>query len=62
MLGPVAFTGSTDPAGESEEEEAAENESGTDAAANLIRAGPLQREEIIEEPVTSGSDGLGEPN
>jgi filamentous hemagglutinin family protein len=34
----------------------------TDASANLIRTGPLQRDETIEEPVTSRSGGPGEPN
>jgi hypothetical protein len=64
-MGPLVSSESTeqsDDSADDEDEDSAEGDSSVDASAHLINTSPLQTNEIIDEPITSGNDGPGGPN
>jgi hypothetical protein len=65
VMGPLVSSESTeqsDDSADDEDEGSAEGDSSVDASAHLINTSPLQTNEIIDEPITSGNDGPGGPN
>jgi hypothetical protein len=63
-MGPLVAE-SSDPADDSDEDEdsdSSDGDSSVDASAHLINTSPLQSQDIIDEPITSGNDGPGGSN
>jgi len=65
VVGPLLDTDpgdQSDTADDDDDEGTDDGDTTTDASVHLINTGPLQTQDVIDEPITSGNDGPGGPN